>query len=366
MLLTSSVERVCAQPRHRRGRALLARLRGRLLPALVLSVLAVLTGLRTTTTWVDADDVVVSSVDARDDEHRVTVVVPTYNRAAQLEVAIRSVLASPLITSPDQVIVVDDDSQDDTPEVVRRLGVRYVPFAGHSVARNRNEGLRRAVTEYVSFLDDDDAWLPGNLEAQLEALDAHPDAGFAYGQVRCATEEDLAPLDATFPRPPLVSGHAPGQLHARSRYPQLGSVLFRRQALEEVSGFDPRVHYWEDGDLMLRVASVREIVGLETVGALYRVRSAGRSRADYFWPLRDVARWWPREAGVGWKPRLQFQFTTRALFFTRFVEDAATCSAAGRRWDAVVCAARAAWVSPLHAIRYHQFVRYSIRASTTA
>src|SRR5262249_4016002 len=149
--------------------------------------------------------------------------------------------------------------------------------------------------------------------------------------------------DATFPLPPLVSGHAPGQLHAHSQYPQLGSVLFRRQSLEDVAGFDPRVHYWEDADLMLRVAARREIVGVESVGVLYRIREPSRERADYFWRLRDVARWWPKRAGIGWKPALQFQVSTRGLFFTRFMEDATTCAAAGHRRDALVCASRAAW-----------------------
>ena len=363
MLCSSSVEAFCAQGRRRRGRARLAGLSRRLLVTPVAVAAGVLIGLSMAGAVVDAEDVVDRGAAAREDKRRVTVVVPTHNRASQLEVAVRSVLASPLICSPDQVIVVDDDSKDDTADVVRRLGVRHVPITGHSVAGNRNAGWRRASTEFVSFLDDDDAWLPGNLEPQLAALDAHPHAGFAYGQAQCATE-DFAPLDWTFPPAPLVSGHAPGQLHAH--YPQLGSVLFRRRALEEVAGFDPRVHYWEDGDLMLRVAATREIVGVEYVGTLYRLRDPCRARADHFWPLRDVARWRPKGAGVGWKPALRFQVSTRALFFSRFVEDAAACAASGQRWNALICAARATWVSPPHAIRYRRLLRTAVLASSSA
>jgi hypothetical protein len=237
------------------------------------------------------------------------------------------------------------------------LGVRYVPIAGNSVAQSRNAGWHRTATEFVSFLDDDDAWLPGNLEPQLAALDRHPDAGFAYGLAQCAREKDLQPLDSTFPALPLVNGHAPGRLHVN--YPQLGAVLFRREALESVAGFDQRVDYGEDADLMLRVAAAREIVGVESVGMLYRLRDPCRARSDYFWPRRDVARWRPRGAGVGWKPALKFRLSTRALFFTRFLEDAVACAADGHRWDALVCAARATWVSPLHAIRHHHLLRTS-------
>jgi glycosyltransferase involved in cell wall biosynthesis len=330
----------------------------------VLSIVVGLLGLPATAAKADDDVSVADVVDDSPDKHRVSVVIPTHDRADQLEVAVRSVLVSPLISSPSQVIVVDDDSHDHTPEVVSRLGVDYLPISGHSAAHSRNAGWLRAATEYVTFLDDDDAWLPGNLEEQLDALDAHPHAGFAYGIARCATEEDLEPIGATFPKPPLASGHVPGQLH--EQYPQLGVVLFRRQALEEVDGFDPRVHYWEDADLMLRVAARREIVGVERVGMLHRLRYPCRARADYFWPLRDVARWRPKGAGVGWRPALRFQISTKGLFFTRFVEDAGACVDAGNNWDALVCVARAAWVSPFHAIRHRKFLLTPVRRSTSA
>jgi hypothetical protein len=329
--------------------------------ALVLSVVIGLLGSPAAVAKVDVDASSPEVVDDGHDKHRVSVVIPTHNRADQLEVAVRSVLDSPLISSPSQVIVVDDDSNDHTPDVVRRLGVSYVAISRHSAAHSRNAGWRRAATEYVTFLDDDDAWLPGNLEGQLDALDAHPRAGFAYGIARCATEEDLEPLGTTFPDRPLVSGHVPERLHGR--YPQLGVVLFRRQALEEVDGFDPRVNYWEDADLMLRVAARREIVGIEREGMLYRLRFPSRNRADYFWPLRNVAQWRPKGASVGLRPALRFQLSTKGLFFTRFVEDACACLDAGQNWSALVCAARAAWVSPVHAIKYRKFLMYPVTKS---
>jgi glycosyltransferase involved in cell wall biosynthesis len=351
--LSSSVRTWPPQRRRRHPRRR-GTLRSGLLAAVVLAVIAALIGFPDTGSTADADSVVTDTVDARHDLHRVSVVIPTHNRAAQLETALLSVIDSPLISSPDQIIVVDDDSQDRTPEVVSKFGVRSVTVARHSPACSRNAGWRRTATEYVTFLDDDDVWLPGNLEPQLAALDAHPRAGFAYGIARCA-QEDLEPSDTIFPAPPLASGHTPGGLH--EQYPQLGVVLFRRAALEEAAGFDPRVPYGEDAELMLRIAARREIVGVERVGMLHRIRRASRARSDYFWPLREIARWRPKGVGVGWHAALRFQVSTRGLFFSRFVDDAAACSAAGHRWDALVCGARATWVSPLHAVRHHQYLR---------
>jgi glycosyltransferase involved in cell wall biosynthesis len=306
----------------------------------------------------NADNADIDSVDTEAGyDGRISVVIPTHDRASQLEGAIASVLASPLILSPAQVIVVDDDSHDRTPQLVRRLGVRYLRVAGHSAARSRNAGWFQARTEYVTFLDDDDAWLPGNMELQLAALDARADAGYAYGIAQCASE-DLEPLPATWPAPPLVSGRAPGQL--LQHIPQLGVVLFRREALEQVGGFDPQVHYWEDGDLMVRVAALRDIVAVDRVGMLYRLRRASRQRCNYFWPLRNVVRWRPKLEGIARTDRLRFHLATRGLFFGRFVEDAAASAAEGQRWDAMVCAARATWISPLHAVRHPHWLLTSL------
>jgi hypothetical protein len=117
------------------------------------------------------------------------------------------------------------------------------------------------------------------------------------------------------------------------------------------------VQYGEDAELMLRIAARREIVGVERVGMLHRIRRASRARSDYFWPLREITRWRPKGVGVGLQAALKFQLSTRGLFFSRFVDDAAACSAAGHRWDALVCGTRAMWVSPLHAVRHHEYLR---------
>jgi glycosyltransferase involved in cell wall biosynthesis len=267
--------------------------------------------------------------------------------------AIASVLVSPLITSASQVIVVDDDSTDDTRRVAAGCGVRVVSVSCHHPSGARNAGLQLVGTPYVTFLDDDDAWLPGNLEAQLSALESDEEAAFAYGLVRGA-DEDLTPLPATFPQPPLASGLAPEKLHLA--YPQLGVVLFRTNAVTEVGGFDPAIRYHQDADLMLRVAARRPIIGIETVGLLYRLRSPSRQRANYHWAMRDVTRWAPRHLGIGLKPSLQFRLRTRGLFFSRFCEDAAACRATGDLRGALLCLARAVWISPVHVFRHPSFL----------
>jgi glycosyltransferase involved in cell wall biosynthesis len=292
------------------------------------------------------------------DGQKISVVITTRNRANLLRKAIESVLPSPLICSPEQVIVVDDDSSDETGDVARQFGVRYVRIADHNTSRARNAGLALAQTPYVTFLDDDDAWLPGNMEAQLSALETHPAAAFAYGIAQCATEDlepIVEPFPLQFPTPPLPSGRVPEALHLCG-YPQLGVVLFRQTALAAVGGSDPRIRYHQDGDLMLRIAGHHEIVGVEVVGMLHRLRPPSKARSDYHWARarREVTRWRPRDVGVGWKTATRFRIETRGLFHWHFYEDAEACLGLGQRRDALICLWRALWVSPAHALRHYR------------
>jgi hypothetical protein len=197
------------------------------------------------------------------------------------------------------------------------------------------------------------------MEAQLAALENHPDAGFAFGLARTATD-DMLPTGGTWPCLPLATGYAPDALHGR--YPQLGAVLFRRDAITEAGGFDPQIRYHNCGDLMLRIAARREIIGLNVIGVLWRDRRPGKTRADYYWSHRAVTNWWPRT--VGWRARARFTYMIRRMFFTKFLEDAAASAEAGRSRDAFVYLERALWVSPAHFLWHMREVIRTLQVCT--
>ena len=120
---------------------------------------------------------------------RVSVVIPTYNRAGCLPRAIDSVLAQ---TFDDyEIIVIDDGSSDNTSEVLAAYGDRVcvVKQVNQGVSAARNHGIRVARGEFVAFLDSDDEWLPRKLEAQVQYLNSHSDVGFA-GCLGYCREED--------------------------------------------------------------------------------------------------------------------------------------------------------------------------------
>lgn len=104
----------------------------------------------------------------------VSAIVPTFNRAPTLGRALASVFAQ--TRAPDEVIVVDDGSTDDTGEVLKRFPqARVLRLAqNRGAAAARNEGIRQARGEYLAFLDSDDEWAPRKLQVQLEQAGARP------------------------------------------------------------------------------------------------------------------------------------------------------------------------------------------------
>jgi len=106
----------------------------------------------------------------------ISVIIPTYNRAALLRRAIDSVYAQEGVGElfDVEVLVIDDGSTDTTPTVASSYeGLRYIrPSTNKGTSGARNVGLDAAVGEYVAFLDDDDSWLPWKLRRQLQVQ--HP------------------------------------------------------------------------------------------------------------------------------------------------------------------------------------------------
>ena len=109
------------------------------------------------------------SVD-NDSSYSVSAVIPAYNAEKYIERAIDSALAQSHL--PDEIIVVDDGSDDGTGEVVKKYGesIRYINQENTGASAARNAGVKAAKNEWIAFLDGDDEWLSDNLESQMAIL----------------------------------------------------------------------------------------------------------------------------------------------------------------------------------------------------
>ncbi|RZV08823.1 glycosyl transferase family 2 [Natrinema hispanicum] len=197
---------------------------------------------------------------------RVSVIIPTYNRAATLPRAIDSALAQTIDDL--EVVVVDDGSTDDTESVLaayedsRVRPVVHETNQGANVARNT--GLEDARGEYVAFLDSDDEWHPEKLERQLAALEdrsndwvgVYCETGYELsgtdGRLRSAAASVLARLDDD----PTREGNDElvGEILADNVQPGAGSTLLvRTDVARDAGGFDEELDRFQDPEFCLRV-----------------------------------------------------------------------------------------------------------------
>ncbi len=180
---------------------------------------------------------------------KISVVIPAHNAAATVARAIRSVQAQ--TPAPDEIILVDDASNDDTAAIAERLGattIRLTARAGAAAARNA--GVDAATGDAIAFQDADDEWLPDKLARQLPLLDG---AAFVACGARLFAEDgiDLGPLyDGQIPAEGTDSWRG---LLARNTI-ATPCVLVWRHAFDAVGGFDPALPVAEDQDLWLRLA----------------------------------------------------------------------------------------------------------------
>jgi glycosyltransferase involved in cell wall biosynthesis len=180
---------------------------------------------------------------------RVSVVIPTYNRAWSLATALDSVLSQGFEAC--ETIVVDDGSTDGTPALLAAYGaaLRVIRQPNRGVSAARNAGIRAARAPLVALLDSDDYWLPGKLAAQSAFFDQNPEA------VICQTEEIWIRNGVR-----VNAGKRHRKPSGMIFEPSLelclvspSAVMLRRSLFEAVGFFDERLPACEDYDLWLRI-----------------------------------------------------------------------------------------------------------------
>jgi glycosyltransferase involved in cell wall biosynthesis len=179
---------------------------------------------------------------------RISIVIPTYNHARYIGEAIKSALDQ---TCPaHEILVVDNDSTDNTRDVVARYQqVRYVHQMNQGICGSSNRGLQEATGDYVVFLHSDDHLLPHHLEISLRAFQSSPCAGFVSGDYRWFSAEETWHAHACDSSPDDYAG----LLRVNYIGPPI-VVMFRRNVLLAVGGFCPQFAYTCDTELYLRIA----------------------------------------------------------------------------------------------------------------
>jgi len=200
-----------------------------------------------------------------------SIIIPTYNRAHIIGEALDSVLAQSC--KDFEIIVVDDGSTDNTPEVLQPYldRIRYLKKLNSGPAAARNRGITESHGEYIAFLDSDDRWYPNKL-AQIErAIGAHPEAGLFYSDFRLVDEQRSYKRE-------IHSRHIVG-----NGYHQLllggffgtSTVVVKRECFDLCGLFYKDLYGPEDLDMWIRIAKQFPIVHLPIVLVEYSFQSSG-------------------------------------------------------------------------------------------
>jgi len=189
---------------------------------------------------------------------KVSVIIPTYNRAHYLKSAVESVLSQEY--SDLELIVVDDGSTDGTKALLEGYGDRLIYSRQERKERSaaRNKGVSLAKGEYVAFLDSDDVWFSDKLKRQVPILDDAPRNVVLVHGHKQTVDDGLKPLSVREDKP-LRSGSSGArkretyEVYLRSHRIFTSTILIRRSELLEAGGYDTAINGREDLDLYLRL-----------------------------------------------------------------------------------------------------------------
>lgn len=220
------------------------------------------------------------------EKDKVSIIIPTYNRAYCIERSIRSVLEQTYREF--ELLVVDDASTDNTKQVVESIRddrIRYIRLTENKGASGaRNEGIRRAAYEYIAFQDSDDVWKPDKLEKQMQVLIANPQAGLVYCEFEARTTDSntfIVP-DKSMPLSDK-QGDIYNKLLCRNTI-STQTVVAYRECLLRTGLFCENLTCIEDWEFFLRIAKDYEIVFVEEPLVIVHVKNGGVSSnvAGYF------------------------------------------------------------------------------------
>lgn len=233
---------------------------------------------------------------------KISVVIPLYNKEAEIERALRSVVEQSLTVG--EIIVVNDGSTDSSKEIVERFILAHPEASIHlinqknsGVSTARNRGIKEAKGDYIALLDADDWWLPNYIAEVCRMMEYYPDAD-AF-----STAFDIVVGDShTHAAVPTTEGYiSPAKECLLSRYPIIPSTAtLRRSVILECGGFPDGMRIGEDQWLWTRMmqqgakfafspmALVRYSLAASNRSAtIYRSEESAHSIAELYDPKQD-------------------------------------------------------------------------------
>jgi len=200
----------------------------------------------------------------------ISVIIPCYNHGNYLQEAVDSIRSQDY--SPVEIIVVDDGSTDNTPDVSRELDVKYIRQENAGLSAARNTGIHQSRGELLVFLDADDWLLPNALTINSGILMQKPELAFAAG----AHEKVFVNKGETLEIVKDVEGDCHLRLLEGNFIGMHATVMYRRWVFDKFS-FDTTLNFCEDYDLLLKVSRTNPVTYHKQKIAAYRLHDENMS-----------------------------------------------------------------------------------------
>jgi glycosyltransferase involved in cell wall biosynthesis len=219
----------------------------------------------------------------------ISVVIPAHNAERFVAQAIQSVQAQTLKVA--EIILVDNDCSDRTPEIARHLGATVVKEERRGLSIARNAGIRASAQEWIAFLDADDWWAANKIELQWRAIQEFPDVALVScdnyfakdGSVLPISEEVLQSRWSNMSARLIRGEHcslipkAPGDILNRF-CPKSPTAVIRRDVFSTVGFFNEDLHYNDELECFMRVMARHSLAVVELPLVYCRMHHRNRSR----------------------------------------------------------------------------------------
>jgi glycosyltransferase involved in cell wall biosynthesis len=295
--------------------------------------------------------------------HKISVVIPLYNKVSEIERCLHSVIGQSL--SPLEILVIDDGCTDASARKVAGSSderVRLIQQTNQGASAARNRGIGEATGDWVAFLDADDEWKPEFLATVTGLMERFPSAALCATGCDIIEDEDRV-VEQHYEGLPAgpVGGLMEDFFASMTRYPPINSSnsVCKQTVFDEVGLFPLGEALAEDWDMWTRIALRHPIAYDPAIQAVYHTGAANRAARDLTFSGNDTALLTTLQNAL---EKGDFRHTRRdsveAFMAKHLLEIAKHLIAAGNR-SAARARIRQAW--PLHGAR-RKCVRWWIKS----